>query len=295
MKIRKAVIPAAGLGTRMLPISKSVPKEMLAIVDKPAVQYLVEEAVNSGITDILIISNRGKQSLENHFDYNPEYAESLIRAGREKELEVLNSVTEMAKVSFIRQNNAKGLGHAVSLAKSFVGNEPFAVLYGDDIIFSEVPVVKQLTDVFESYGKSVAGVKHVDEDSICRYCSLKAEEVGGGVYYCTDMIEKPRREQIFSDLAILGRVVLTPEIFDILAQTAPGAKGEIQLTDAMAALARSTGMYAKVFDGERFDVGNKLSYIEANVYMGLRHPETRDGFRQFILDTAREIENGKTF
>lgn len=291
MKVKKAVIPAAGLGTRMLPISKSVPKEMLAIVDKPAIQYLVEEAVNSGITDILIISNRGKESLENHFDYNPDYSESLRRANRLDDLAMLNSITEMANVSYIRQNNARGLGHAVSLARSFVGNEPFAVMYGDDIIFSETPVTKQLTDIYDEFGLAVAGVRHVDAESLSKYCSLKATPVRENVYHCTDMIEKPRPEQVFTDLAILGRVVLTPEIFDILDTTPPGAKGEIQLTDAMACLARTYGMKACVFEGDRFDVGNKLSYIESNVYMGLRHPETRDGFREFILKTAKELEN----
>jgi len=216
MRVKKAVIPAAGLGTRMLPISKSVPKEMLAIVDKPAIQYLVEEAVNSGITDILIISNRGKESLENHFDYNPDYSESLRRAGRDEDLAMLNAITEMANVSYIRQNNARGLGHAVSLARSFVGNEPFAVLYGDDIIFSETPVTKQLTDIYDEFDLAVAGVKHVDAESLSKYCSLKAEKIRENVYHCTDMIEKPRPDQVFTDLAILGRVVLTPVIFDIL-------------------------------------------------------------------------------
>lgn len=292
MKVKKAVIPAAGLGTRMLPISKSVPKEMLAIVDKPAIQYLVEEAVNSGITDILIISNRGKESLENHFDYSPEYSESLRRAGRIEDLEKLNQITEMANVSYIRQNNARGLGHAVSLARSFVGNDPFAVMYGDDIIFSDVPVTKQLAEVYEEFGLAVAGVQHVDGESISKYCSLKVEQMREGLYHCTDMIEKPTPEQVYSDLAILGRVVLTPEIFEILDKTPPGAKGEIQLTDAMAELARRRGMKAAVFEGDRFDVGNKLSYIQANVYMGLNHPETKDGFREFILRTAKELENG---
>ncbi len=292
MRVKKAVIPAAGLGTRMLPISKSVPKEMLAIVDKPAIQYLVEEAVNSGITDILIISNRNKESMENHFDYNPEYCEALRAAGRTEDLIKLNAITEMANVSYIRQNNAKGLGHAVSLAKSFVGNEPFAVMYGDDIIFSQKPVVKQLADVYEEYGLSVAGVRHVDMESICKYCSLNATHVEDNIYHCTDMIEKPRPEQVFTDLAILGRVVLTPEIFGILENTPPGAKGEIQLTDAMAQLARTQGMKACVFEGDRFDIGSKLSYVQSNVYMGLRHPETRDAFKQFILETAKELQNG---
>ena len=230
-KITKAVIPAAGLGTRMLPIARAVPKEMLPIVDKPVVSYLVEEAVKSGITDILIITGRNKSAMEDYFDYSPEYEEKLRASGKEAMIDELRSICQGVNISFMRQLETKGLGHAVLRAEAFVGNEPFAVLYGDDIIISETPVVKQLTDVYEATGRGVLGVKEVSDELIVKYCTLDAKETDTkGTFVVRDMIEKPKKEQIITNLAILGRVVLPPEIFGILKETPPGAGGEIQLT-----------------------------------------------------------------
>lgn len=289
-KITKAIIPAAGLGTRMLPISHAVPKEMLPIVDLPAVYHLVEEAVRSGITDILIVTNRDKEAMENFFDLSPEYIDTLRRKGRDTEADRLCEIANMANVYFLRQKEAKGLGHAVGRAKSFVGDEPFVVLYGDDIIFSKTPVCRQLIDVYESYGKAVVGVKPVSAEQLSKYCSLKVDETEkSGIYYCTDMIEKPKPGEEFSNLSILGRVLLTPEIFDILDNLKPGAGGEYQLTDAMAALARDGGIYAIEFEGDRYDMGSKLGFLQANVVKGLEHPETRDAFREFIKSLAGEL------
>ena len=232
-QIRKAIIPAAGLGTRMLPISRAVPKEMLPIVDKPAIAYLVEEAVNSGITDILIITGRNKGAMEDYFDYSPEYEDKLRSSGKDAMIEQLRAACEGVNVVFMRQHEAKGLGHAVLCAESFVGDEPFAVLYGDDIICSKTPVVRQLLEVYENTGKGVLGVKEVSDEQIMRYSTLDATHEINNVYSVSDMIEKPKREQIITNFAVLGRVILPPQIFDILKNTEYGAGGELQLTDAM--------------------------------------------------------------
>lgn len=290
-KVTKAVITAAGLGTRMLPISYAVPKEMLPIVDSPAVFYLVEEAVKSGITDILIITNRGKESMENFFDISPEYIDALTKKGKTEMAQRIMDIAKMANVSFIRQGKATGLAHAVKRAEAFVGDEPFAVLYGDDIIFSEYPTTRLLIDTYERYGKAVAGVKRVERSELKRYCSLKVESVEGEecVSFCTDMIEKPEEGEEFSDLAILGRVLLTKEIFEEIDKLEPGACGEYQLTDAMAELARKYGMYAVEFPGERYDLGSKLGFLKANTVMGLISEETRDGYREFLKGLIDKI------
>ena len=290
-KITKAIIPAAGLGTRMLPISHAVPKEMLPIVDLPAVYYLVEEAVKSGITDILIITNRDKDAMEDFFDLSIEYGNALTLKGKTEEAKRLYDIANMANVYFLRQKETKGLGHAVGRARSFVGDEPFVVLYGDDIIFSETPVCRQLCDVYEKYGKSVVGVKPVPYEDIRKYCSLKVDEINGEgkVTYCTDMIEKPQPGEEFSNLSILGRVLLTPDIFDVIDALEPGAGGEYQLTDAMAKQARESGIYALEFEGERFDMGSKLGFLKANLTRGLIHPETADGLREFIKEIAKDL------
>lgn len=283
-KITKAVIPAAGLGTRMLPIAKGVPKEMLPIVDKPCIQYLVEEAVASGITDILIITGRGKGAIEDYFDYNLEYAEKLKAPGKEAVAEQVEKIANLANISFIRQKEAKGLGHAVCCAKSFVGDEPFAVLYGDDVIVSETPVVKQLTDVYYEYGLGVVGVKSVTKEQIVKYSSLKVENLHDNVYKVSDMIEKPSPDRIFSLLSILGRVVLPPEIFGILENTPRGAGNEIQLTDAMRVLAREKGMTACEFEGTRYDIGSKIGMLIANIEQGLKHPETGEALKRYLKE-----------
>ena len=283
-KVTKAIIPAAGLGTRMLPISHAVPKEMLPIVDLPAVYYLVEEAVNSGITDILIVTNRDKDAMENFFDLSPEYIAVLEAKGRVAEADKIRKIANMANIYFLRQKEAKGLGHAVGRARSFVGDEPFVVLYGDDIIFSKTPVCRQLIDVYEKYGKPVVGVKPVSPEQLTKYCSLKVERLQGesDTYACSDMIEKPKPGQEFSNLSILGRVLLTPDAFDIIDNLTPGAGGEYQLTDAMAIMARNGGVTALEFEGDRYDMGSKLGFLMANVTKGLSHEETGEAFREYL-------------
>ena len=289
--VRKAIIPAAGLGTRMLPISHAVPKEMLPIVDLPAIYHLVREAVDSGITDILIITNRDKDIMEDFFDVSAEYNNALTEKGKSEELKMLYDIAHMANVYFLRQKETKGLGHAVGRARKFVGDEPFVVLYGDDIIFSETPVCRQLIDVYEKYGKPVVGVKPVAWELVRKYCSLKVEptEDRPELTFCTDMIEKPKAGQEFSNLSILGRVLLTPEVFDIIDNLEPGAGGEYQLTDAMARLAREGGVYALDFEGERYDLGSKIGFLKANVVRGLEHPETKEELRAFIKELADRL------
>lgn len=290
-KITKAIIPAAGLGTRMLPISHAVCKEMLPIVDLPAVYHLVEEAAKSGITDILIITNRDKDAMESFFDLSIEYENALSAKGKTKERDELHRIADMANIYFLRQKETKGLGHAVGRARSFVGDEPFVVLYGDDIIFSETPVCRQMIDVYEKYGKPVVGVKPVAMEWVQKYSSLKVEPVEGetNVTYCTDMIEKPKPGQEFSNLSILGRVLLTPDIFDVIDSLEPGAGGEYQLTDAMKKVANEKGIYALEFEGDRYDMGSKVGFLKANVVKGLSHPETKDEFRSFIKELAKEL------
>lgn len=289
-KIRKAVIPAAGLGTRMLPISATVCKEMLPIVDLPAMYYLVKEAVDSGITDILIITGRGKGIMEDFFDHSPEYEAALTQKGKSEELAMLREIAGMANVTFLRQRETKGLGHAVGRARSFVGDEPFLVLYGDDIIFSKTPVCRQLIDVYERYGKSVVGVKSVPMEWIRKYSSLKVEKTESeNLYFCTDMIEKPKAGEEFSNLSILGRVLLTPDIFDVIDSLTPGAGGEYQLTDAMKKAARDEGIMALEFEGERYDLGSKIGFLKANIVKGLSHPETKDELREFLKSLSEEL------
>ena len=284
--VRKAIIPAAGLGTRMLPISRAVPKEMLPIMDYPAIYYLVKEAAASGITDVLIITGRDKDIMEDFFDHSPEYDAVLAAKGRESDIAELHAVCDLARVYFLRQKQPKGLGHAVLAAKNFVGDEPFAILYGDDIIFSETPVVRQMIGTYEKYGRATVGVKPVAPEWLTKYCSMKAEAIEGSAdeFFVDDMIEKPAPGKEFSNLAILGRVLLTPEIFPILEKTAPGAGGEIQLTDAMAVYARKYGMTAKIFEGDRYDMGSKLGFAKANFVKALAHPEAGEEFAKFVRE-----------
>ena len=291
MKVRKAIIPAAGMGTRVLPASKAVPKEMLNIVDKPAIQYIVEEAFASGIEEVLIITNRNKGAIEDHFDHAFELEAKL--AGNESKKAIYNDVVACANfgnIYFLRQKETKGLGHAVLCAKNFVGNEPFAVLYGDDVIIADVPVTKQLSDAYEKYGKGVVGVKEVPGMAITKYCSLKTEHIEDNCYKCTDMIEKPKPEEIMGNYSILGRVVLPPEIFDILEETPLGAGNELQLTDAMKTLAQTSGVVAVDYEGKRYDMGNKFGILEANIEVGLKHPETKDELKSFIKKLAENLD-----
>lgn len=288
--VRKAVIPAAGLGTRVLPATKSMPKEMLPIVDKPAIQFIVEEAVRSGITDILIITNRGKGVLEDHFDRSPELEERLaMNPAKADVLKEIIDISKLANIQYVRQKETRGLGHAVACAKSFVGNEPFAVLYGDDVIMGDNPTCGQLIRAYEKYGKCAVGVKEVSPEDVQKYCSLKVEHLEGRNYLCSDMVEKPKPKQVMSLFSILGRCVLTPEIFEILEHTAPGAGGEIQLTDAMREIAVRDGMIAVDFDGKRYDMGNKLGIMQASVEVALKHPEIGEGFRQYLKELASTL------
>lgn len=289
MKIKKAVIPAAGLGTRILPSSKSVPKEMLPIVDKPAIQYIVEEAVAAGITDILIITNRGKGAIEDHFDHSFELETSLRQSGKTDMLETVESVARLANIFFLRQGETGGLGHAVLKARSFVDNEPFAVLYGDDVIIGETPAIGQLCGVYEQYGLGVAGVKSVPREEIYKYCTLQVEPVTDKLMKVSDMVEKPAEHQIMSLYSILGRCVLPPEIFDILTSIPKGANNELQLTDAMKVLARSKGMMAIDFEGTRYDMGNKLSIMQANVDMALKNEQIGTDFAEYIKQIAKTL------
>ncbi len=288
-RVRKAVIPAAGLGTRVLPISKACPKEMLPIVDKPAIQYIVEEAVASGITDILIITNRGKGIIEDHFDHAIELEERLEAAGRTEELEAVRRITNMANIYFLRQKETKGLGHAVNCARSFVGDEPFAVLYGDDVIIGEDPACGQLCRAYEKYGKGTVGIKEVSPEQIVKYCSLAVEPLGDRVYGVSDMIEKPSKDQIMSLFSILGRCVLPPEIFDILDNTPPGAGGEIQLTDAMRTLAVRDGMVGVDYTGTRYDMGNKLGILQATCEVALSRPDLAPAFSAYLKELVSKL------
>lgn len=290
MKITKAVIPAAGLGTRVLPATKNMPKEMFPIVDKPTIQYIVEEAVAAGITDILIITNRGKGIIEDHFDASPELEGMLEKGGKTEFLETVRNISNLANITFIRQKEMKGLGHAVLKAKSFVGNEPFAVLYGDGVIVSETPVIKQLIDCYGECGEGVVGVKKVDEKDIHKYGSLKVENLHDNVFKCTDMKEKPQtKEEVLSLYSILDRCVLPAEIFDILENTKPGAGGEIQLTDAMREIAITKGMTAVEFEGKRYDMGNKFGILQAQIEVGLTHPETGEQLKNYIKEIAKTL------
>lgn len=290
MKITKAVIPAAGFGTRVLPATKAMPKEMFPIVDKPTIQYIVEEAVSAGITDILIITNRGKGIMEDHFDRAPELEAALEKSGKDEFLRTVREISDMANITFIRQKEMKGLGHAVLRAKSFIGNEPFAVMYGDGVIHGKTPAIKQLIDVYGEFGEGVLGVTKVTESEIHKYGSLKVEPLHDNVFKCTDMIEKPQtKEEVMSLYSISDRCVLPAEIFEILERTKPGAGGEIQLTDAMREIAIRKGMTAIQYEGKRYDMGNKFGILQACIEIGLEHPETKDSLKNYIKDLANTL------
>ncbi len=291
MKITKAVIPAAGFGTRVLPATKSFPKEMFPIVDKPTIQYIVEEAVNAGITDILIITTRGKGLIADHFDRSPELEHILEKSGKTEFLNIVKDIADLANINFIRQKEMKGLGHAILKAKSFVGNEPFAVLFGDGVIISkEKPAIQQLIEHYGEFGDGVVGVKKVPESDIHKYGSLKVENLHDNVFKCTDMREKPKtKEEVLSLYSIIDRCVLPPEIFEILERTEPGVGGEIQLTDAMREIAVTKGMTAVEFEGTRYDMGNKFGILQAQIEVGLDHPETKDQLKAYIKDLAAKL------
>ena len=291
MKIRKAIIPAAGLGTRVLPASKAVPKEMLNIVDKPAIQYIVEEAVASGIEEILIITNRGKGAIEDHFDHSFELETRLKSAnGKEKIYEDVVAVSRLANIYFLRQKETKGLGHAVLCARSFIGNEPFVVMYGDDVIVAEDPVTAQLCRAYEEFGKGVVGVKEVPREDILKYSSLDVSPIKDNLMQCHNIIEKPTQEQIMSCFAILGRVILPPEIFSLIESSKPDSRdGELYLTEAMATLARQGKLNALDFIGTRYDMGSKVGILKANCEVALSHPEIGDEFKKYLKELVGNI------
>ena len=288
--MRKAIITAAGLGTRVLPATKAIPKEMLPIVDKPAIQYIVEELVKAGITDILIITSRGKEVMEDHFDRAPELEQRLAASGKTAMLEDIVNVANLANITYLRQKETKGLGHAVLCAKSFADGEPLAICYGDDVIMGEDPAIGQLCRAYEEFGLGVAGIKQVSETAIHKYSSLAVDTIRGNLFRVTDMVEKPaEKKDILSLYSILGRCVLPPEIFDILEETPPGAGGEIQLTDAMRQLAKTTSMIGVDFTGKRYDMGSKLGIMQAAVETALKHPEIGDDFRDYLKKLAQTL------
>lgn len=284
MKVRKAIIPAAGLGTRFLPATKAQPKEMLPIVDKPTIQYIVEEAIASGIEDIIIVSGRSKRAIEDHFDKSYELEETLFKKNKLELLEQVQAISNMASIHYIRQKEALGLGHAIACAKSFIGNEPFAVLLGDDIVQSEKPCLGQLIEVFDRYHSSVVGVQPVADEDVSKYGIIdpKGQEIEPGVINVQSLVEKPKKEDAPSNYAIMGRYILRPEIFDILETLPPGAGGEIQLTDAINELNRVQAVLAYHFDGIRYDVGDKFGFVKATIDFALQRDDIKDDVRKYL-------------
>lgn len=290
--VKKAIIPAAGLGTRFLPATKSQPKEMLPIVDKPTLQYIIEEAINSGIEEILIITGRNKKSIEDHFDKSVELELELQQKGKTEMLEMVQEISNMVNIHYIRQKEPKGLGHAISCAKTFVGNEPFAVMLGDDVVDSEVPCLKQLIDCFNEFKTTILGVQQVPETEVSKYGIVKGIHIEDRVYKVKDLVEKPKKEEAPSNVAILGRYIITPQIFSILENTAPGKGGEIQLTDALKQLVTNEAMYAYDFKGRRYDVGDKQGFLEASIEQALKREDLKESFMRYLV-TIKDNENFK--
>ncbi len=289
MKVRKAIIPAAGLGTRFLPATKAQPKEMLPIVDKPTLQYIIEEAVASGIEEVLIIIGRNKNSIQDHFDKSVELELELGSKGKTELLEEVQKISNMVQIHYVRQIEPKGLGHAVLCAKSFIGNEPFAVLLGDDIVYSETPCLAQMMAVYDKYQTSILGVQEVRFEDVDKYGIVDSEKIEDRIYKVNDLVEKPNVGELSSNIAILGRYIINPLIFEILESTTPGKGGEIQLTDALKALAQQESMYAYNFEGRRYDVGDKQGFLEATVEFALRRPELRADFVSFLNKIMAEL------
>jgi len=282
MRVRKAVFPAAGLGTRFLPATKAQPKEMLPLVDKPMIQYVVEEAVASGLTEIIIITGRGKRAIEDHFDAAFELEYYLQDRGKLEELAEIKTISELASVSYVRQREPLGLGHAILCARPLVGEEPFGVFLGDDLIVAPNPCMRQLLGVFERYGGPVVAVERVPGDQISRYGVIRPKPLEGKVYEVLDLVEKPAAREAPSDLAIIGRYVLTPDLFPVLAETRPDARGEIQVTDALRTLRRTRTLYAVEFEGKRYDTGDKLGFLKATVEFALARPDLAEPFRAYL-------------
>ncbi len=289
MNVKKAVIPAAGLGTRFLPATKAVPKEMLPIVDKPTIQFIVEEALQSGIEDILIVTGKAKRPIEDHFDANLELEMNLKEKGKTELLKLVEETTDV-NLHFIRQSHPKGLGHAVLQARAFVGNEPFVVMLGDDLMEDQVPLTKQLIDNYEKTHASTIAVMDVPHEDTSKYGIIDpGMEVEKGLFNVKNFVEKPAPENAPSDLAIIGRYLLTPEIFDILANQEPGAGGEIQLTDAIDTLNKTQRVFAHQFTGKRYDVGDKFGFLKTSIEYGLVHPEVKDNLKEYLIELGKEL------
>ncbi|MBU3161472.1 UTP--glucose-1-phosphate uridylyltransferase GalU [Clostridium frigoris] len=291
MKVKKVIIPAAGLGTRFLPATKALPKEMLPIVDKPTMQYIIEEAVASGIEEILVITGRNKKSIEDHFDKSIELELNLENKHKDALLKQVRNISNMVNIYFIRQKEPKGLGDAINCARAFVGNEPFAVMLGDDVVDAKIPCLKQLMDCFEDRNTTILGVQEVERKNVDKYGIVDGTRISDQVYKVDNLIEKPKLDKAPSNLAILGRYIITPEIFDILDRTLPGKGGEIQLTDALKTLIAQQDMYAYIFEGRRYDVGNKLGFLEATVEFALKRDELKIPFMKYL----QSLKDNKTF
>lgn len=282
MNVRKAIIPAAGLGTRFLPATKAQPKEMLPIVDKPTIQYIIEEAVEAGIQDIIVVTGRNKRSIEDHFDQSIELELELEKGGKQEMLDMVRGISEMANIHYIRQKEPRGLGHAILAAQHFIGDEPFAVLLGDDVVISKQPCLGQMLDVFKEYQTSILGVQTVAREVVDKYGIIAGKQVDDRVYKVNDMVEKPSVEETPSNVAVLGRYIITPEIFRFLETQDAGKGGEIQLTDALKRLAKEQAMYAYDFKGHRYDVGSKVGFIQANIEFALRREELKEEMKEYL-------------
>ncbi len=284
MKVRKAIIPAAGLGTRFLPATKAQPKEMLPIVDKPTIQYIIEEAVEAGIQDIIVVTGRNKRSIEDHFDRSIELEIELEKGKKQEMLDMVKGISEMANIHYIRQKEPRGLGHAILAAQHFIGKEPFAVLLGDDVVVSKTSCLKQMLDVFREYQTSILGVQAVAQEVVDKYGIISGKQVDDRIYKVRDMVEKPSPEEAPSNVAVLGRYIITPEIFHFLETQDAGKGGEIQLTDALKRLAKEQAMYAYNFRGHRYDVGSKMGFIQANIEFALRREELKEEMERYLQD-----------
>ena len=292
-KVRKAIIPAAGLGTRFLPATKAQPKEMLPIVDKPTLQYIIEEAVQSGIEEILIITGRNKKSIEDHFDKSVELELELESKGKKELLEIVRGISNMINIHYIRQKEPKGLGDAICCAKHFIGNEPFAVMLGDDIVDSKVPCLRQLMNEYEEYKTTILGVQNVPIEETNKYGIVAGKHIEDNIYKVKDLVEKPDITKAPSNMAILGRYIITPNIFPILESIPAGKGGEIQLTDGLKELAKKEAMYAYVFEGRRYDVGDKLGFLEATIDYALKRYELKDDLINYMREKVNEFDSKK--
>lgn len=281
-QVKKAIIPAAGLGTRFLPATKAQPKEMLPIVDKPTLQFIIEEAVSAGIEEILIVTGRNKKAIEDHFDKSVELELELEKQGKLEQLDMVRQISDMINIQYVRQKEPKGLGHAVLCARSFINSEPFAVILGDDVVKSKVPCIKQLMSAYDRYSSTILGVQTVPEDKTDKYGIVDGSMISDRVYLVSDLVEKPEKGSAPSNIAILGRYILTPDIFDILSSQKPGKNGEIQLTDAIKTLSGKAAVYAYEFEGRRYDVGEKMGFLKATVEFALDRDDLKEEFSRYL-------------